>query len=189
MDSRKKGTSGNRGWGVHLVDKGVAGYFREVFLSDLTGPGITRSISPAKGGSTDGSDQSSYTTELDPISFSDAVITPVISPDTSYLIILLLSNAHTSIEIEQAYISNWTNERENPYLEAALNASRRGVRVRVILDSTWFNVEDEDDNDEIVARINKIAEREGLPLEARCSASGSGGVVKIHNKGVIIDGS
>jgi cardiolipin synthase len=68
-----------------------------------------------------------------------------------------------------------------------LNASRRGVRVRVLLDSTWFNVEEEDDNDEMVARINKIAEREGLPLEARCAASGPGGVVKIHNKGVIVD--
>ena len=184
----QKGISGNRGWGVHLVDKGVAGYFREVFLSDLRGPGIMRSTSPAKGGSTE-DPTSSYTTEFSPTFFSDAVITPVISPDTSHLIVLLLSNAHTTIEIEQAYISNWTNDRENPYLEAALNASRRGVRVRVLLDSTWFNVEEEDDNDEIVARINEIAEREDLPLEARCAASGQGGIVKIHNKGVIVDGS
>lgn len=180
------GTSSNRGWGVHLKDEGVAEYFQEVFFSDLNGPGITQSTNPAKGGSTD-DPAVSYTKEFSPISFSDASVTPVISPDTSHLIIQLLSNAHTSIEIEQAYISNWTNECENPYLGAALNASRRGVQVRVLLDSTWFNVEDEDDNDEMVARINKIAKREGLPLEARCGASGSDGVVKIHNKGVIVD--
>ncbi len=180
------GTNGNRGWGVFLDDKGVAGYFREVFLSDLSGPGVLQFVNPGKGGSTDDF-TGSYAKKFSPMPFFDTSVTPVISPDTSYLITRLLAGAQTSIEIEQAYISNWSNERENPYLGAAINASRRGVRVRVLLDSTWFNVEEEDDNDEMVARINRIADQESLPLEARCAFYASDGVLKIHNKGVIVD--
>ena len=35
------GKSGNRGWGVCLIDPGVATYFRDVFLTDLNGKGIS----------------------------------------------------------------------------------------------------------------------------------------------------
>jgi len=40
----------------------------------------------------------------------------------------------------------------------------------------------------MAAYINTLAERENLPLEARLIAFESNGPVKIHNKGVIIDG-
>ena len=67
---------------------------------------------------------------------------PVIAPDTSYLITGLLDSARTSIDIEQAYIKNETPYTLNPYLSSAINASRRGVHVRVLLDSYWYNTED-----------------------------------------------
>jgi len=39
----------------------------------------------------------------------------------------------------------------------------------VLLDSYWFNIEDEKDNDEMVSLINRIGISEHIPLEARCA--------------------
>jgi len=99
----------------------------------------------------------------------------------------LLDSARTSIEIEQASITNETPSALNPYLSSAINASRRGVRVRVLLDSYWFNVEGPEDNDEMAALINRIGATEHLPLEAKCIDLSLSPVEKIHNKGVIVD--
>jgi phosphatidylserine/phosphatidylglycerophosphate/cardiolipin synthase-like enzyme len=59
--------------------------------------------------------------------------------------------------------------------------------VRVLLDSYWYNIEEESDNDEMAALINRIAAAEGLPLEARTADIESNNLEKIHNKGVIVD--
>ena len=124
---------------------------------------------------------------FDPATFTGARVTPVIAPDTSDEITDLLVSAQESIEIQQAYITNESKTRLNPYLATAINASRRGVHVRVLLDSYWYNTEDEADNDEMVALINRIAASDNLPLEARCADLEASGLEKIHNKGVIVD--
>ena len=179
------GYKGNRGWGVYLEDPRVAGYFDTVFNYDI---GMKTSV-PAYG--TDGPGESESTIRYDPefqaLEFSGATVTPVISPDTSYLIADLISGAEASIEIEQAYITNESPVVLNPYLSAAIDASRRGVHVRILLDSYWYNVEDKNDNDEMVATINRIARTEHLPLEAKCAALDQNNLEKIHNKGVIVD--
>jgi len=86
-----------------------------------------------------------------------------------------------------AYITNETAQSLNPFLADAVNVSRRGIPVRVILDSYYYNTDKEADNDELVDLINGMAAAEGLPLEARCAYLGPEGVEKIHNKGVIVD--
>ncbi len=128
-----------------------------------------------------------YIAEFAPEHFTGATVRPVIAPDTSSQITDLIDSAERSIEIEQAYITNDTPVSLNPYLSSAINASRRGVHVRVLLDSYWFNIEDEKDNDEMAALINRIGISEHIPLEARCVDLPSSGVEKIHNKGVIVD--
>jgi phosphatidylserine/phosphatidylglycerophosphate/cardiolipin synthase-like enzyme len=128
-----------------------------------------------------------HTGDFLPAYFEGATVYPVIAPDTSYQITALINSAQNSIEIEQAYITNDSPSRLNPYLSAAINASRRGVHVRVLLDSYWFNVEDEKDNDEMVEIINRIGRSENIPLEARCAELTLIDVDKIHNKGVIVD--
>ncbi|MCX6697818.1 MAG: phospholipase D-like domain-containing protein [Methanoregula sp.] len=163
------GVSGNRGWGVWLESPGIASSF-----SGIKGPA---EIIP----------DVTYTAEFSPERFEDATVSIVIAPDTSDQITRLLDSAQTTIEIEQAYITNESATKLNPYLVAAINASRRGVAVRVLLDSYWYNVEDTKDNDEMAALINQIAATEHLPLEARCADLQSGGIEKIHNKGVIVD--
>jgi phosphatidylserine/phosphatidylglycerophosphate/cardiolipin synthase-like enzyme len=180
-----QGMSGNRGWGVSLKDPALAGYFSEIFSTD------TRSISVVSyTGSAGDAEPAPYekrTAEFHPAQFEGATVIPVIAPDTSYQIVDLLDNARTTIEIEQAYIKNETPYHLNPYLSSAINASRRGVHVRVLLDSYWYNVEGPNDNDEMAALINRIGTSEQIPLEAKCIDLPLNQVEKIHNKGVIVD--
>ena len=153
-----KGESGNRGWGVLLEDPGLATYFSDLYRTDTGGPAIV----PVYGteGPAEVYNVVSYPALFAPATFTRALVTPVIAPDTSSAITGLLGSAEKSIEIEQAYITNVSTTELNPYLATAINASRRGVHVRVLLDSYWYNTEDEADNDEMVALINRIAASE-----------------------------
>jgi cardiolipin synthase A/B len=179
------GITGNRGWGVYLQSPEVADYFIGVFQIDISG----NAIAPVSGisGAVETIPDVQYTVEFTPERFYNATVSPVIAPDTSDQIISLIDSAQISIEIEQAYITNESATELNPYLAAAINASRRGVTVQVLLDSYWYNIEDTKDNDEMALLINQIAATEHLPLEARCADLKSSGIEKIHNKGVIVD--
>lgn len=180
------GLQGNRGWGVSLDDYRIAAYFREVFFLDAAGG----DIAPLEGTAAELRTPwaPAYTVEFAPCHAEGARVTPVLSPDTSALILALIENAEESIAIEQAYITNETALELNPYLAAAIEASRRGVAVRVLLDSVWFNTEGDADNDEMVGLINRIAAAEGLPLAARLADLEGNNLAKIHNKGVVVDG-
>ena len=180
-----QGMSGNRGWGVFIRDPALAAYFSEVFSSDSNSKSVI-SYAGSQGDS-EPAQIEKHPAEFKQESFEGATIVPVLSPDTSYQITDLLNSARTSIEIEQAYIKNETPETLNPFLSSAINASRRGVHVRILLDSYWFNIEGPNDNDEMVNLINHIATSEHLPLEAKCIDLPASQVEKIHNKGVIVD--
>ena len=119
--------------------------------------------------------------------FEGATVRPVLAPDTSDQITGLIASAGKTVEIEEAYIKNETPLTLNPYLAEAVNASRRGVRVRVLLDSSWYDTEGPKDNDEMVALINRIGATEHIPLEARCANLRASRITTIHNKGVIVD--
>ena len=181
------GVTGNRGWGVILTSRELAEYFSKVFTSDLNGPGVT----PILGNSSDipPDAPASYSPVFQPISFTAASITPVLAPDTTNLIVPFISKAKKRILIEEAYIKHWSGGKRNPYLEAVFDAARRGVGVRIILDSFYHNDEDEADNSAILAEINVIADRDHLPLEARMIDLSSTGLLKLHAKGVVADDS
>ncbi|MDD1696081.1 MAG: phospholipase D-like domain-containing protein, partial [Methanoregula sp.] len=180
-----QGISSNRGWGVYLEDPALADYFSKMYLTDYYGKSVTAyNGSP---GNPELPPDEKRVSEFKPGYFTSATVRPVISPDTSYEISDLINSAERSIEIEQAYITNETPLSLNPYLSAAINASRRGVHVRILLDSYWYNIEDEKDNDEMVDLINRIGVSEHLPLEARCADLRANQIKQIHNKGVIVD--
>ncbi len=135
------GMTGNRGWGVYIDNADLSEYFSTVFMADNSGPSIhTYEGSP---GYTEVAPLNTYITEFVPEHFIAATVRPVIAPDTSGQITDLINSAEKSIEIEQAYITNETPDSLNPYLSSAVNASRRGVHVRVLLDSYYYNIEDE----------------------------------------------
>ncbi|MFB3897041.1 MAG: phospholipase D-like domain-containing protein [bacterium] len=50
----------------------------------------------------------------------------------------LINNAKKSIDIEQFYISNLPNEPLEPIIQAIINASQRGVKVRVIAEAKFY---------------------------------------------------
>jgi cardiolipin synthase A/B len=180
------GYTSNRGWGVYLEDPALAEYFSTVYRTDSSGP----SVIPINGttGNPEMAPAGKHEVKFTPVHFSGATVSPVLAPDTSNQIVDLIQSAHTSIEIEQAYITNETPLTLNPYLATAINASRRGVHVRVLLDSYWYNIEDEKDNDEMAALITRIGTTEQIPLEGRCADLAASNLEKIHNKGVIVDG-
>ncbi|MDO9325176.1 MAG: phospholipase D-like domain-containing protein [Methanoregula sp.] len=180
------GHTSNRGWGVYLENPALAEYFSTVYRTDSSGP----SVIPIGGtpGDPETAPTGKHEVKFTPAHFSGATVRPVLAPDTSTQIVDLIQSAHTSIEIEQAYITNETTLTLNPYLATAINASRRGVHVRVLLDSYWYNIEDEKDNDEMAALITRIGTTEQIPLEGRCADLTASNLEKIHNKGVIVDG-
>ncbi len=180
------GAQGNRGWGAYLDDPELAAYFTDVFRWDAGGGDIV----PLAGELRDRNppeEDPPYTVEFSPFRAEGARVTPVLAPDTSHLVTRLLAGASESILIEQAYIRNETAFELNPFLAAAIDASRRGVEVKVLLDAAWFNTEGDADNDEMVEVINRLARGEGLPLEARLADLAANDLEKIHNKGVVVD--
>ena len=134
----------------------------------------------------------------------------VLSPDTSLnehsAILGMIERAKKTLYVEQNSIRRrWgkkadssdpdSAERDdadnapNLALQAVVKAARRGVQVRVLLDSTWYNVQgDEDrDNDDTVAWLNELARSEGLDISAKVINLDTTHLEKIHAKGVIVD--
>ena len=64
-------------------------------------------------------------------------------------IVALIDSATESVYVEQLYAYKYWGKAKtgsvettpNLFLEAILRAARRGCEVRIILDSTWYNVE------------------------------------------------
>ncbi len=183
------GYAGNRGWGVWIHDPRLADYFGMVYSEDSVGRDVLP-ISPVRNAeipATGASD--AHTQRYSPLFIEGATLIPVLSPDTSHLVPEMIAGATSTVEIQQAYIRNWTKNAPNPWLDAAIDASERGVNVRIILDASWFNIQGDADNDEMVAFINRHAEVADLPLEARLYQGDRAGITKIHTKGVIVDGN
>ncbi len=195
---------GNRGWGILIENQAVHDYFAEVFESDWN-PQARDSVeyeqtrSEIQTTSPSEPTNPSYEYSGSFLSFSktgNLKVRPVISPDTSLdesTILRMIGSAEEEILVEQFYIRPyWGRDRNqpNPYLEGIVKASRRGVEVYVILDSSWYNTEYDDsfDNDDVVSYLNELREAEGLPIEAKLINADSHGLIKLHNKGLIVDG-
>ncbi|MGA2934727.1 MAG: phospholipase D-like domain-containing protein [Methanomicrobiales archaeon] len=179
------GSRGNRGWGAFIEDPGVAGYFREVFLADIHGGDVIPYTPPSR--ETAAPSLLPYQVMFPSLRATNASVTPILSPDTSGEVLSLLARAKERIEIEQASIRNASGKQLDPFLSAAVNASRRGVTVRIILDGSRYNDEGPADNNEMVDLVNALAHREGLPISARIMDPGSANLEAIHTKGVVVD--
>ncbi|MCK5547860.1 MAG: PKD domain-containing protein, partial [Thermoplasmata archaeon] len=198
-----KNTSfGNRGWGISVRNKALTDELLEVFEEDWNSqrrdivPYSFENYSVSPGYSPDTFELvGSYESKFEPLSVDGHFsITPVLSPDTSLdegTVIGMIRSAQSSVFVEQFYIvPDWGDSRTNPYLEEAVDAARRGVEVRIILDDSEYNVEPDDfDNDDVVEALNELALIEGLDMMAKLFNSSSHGILKVHNKGVVVDGS
>ncbi len=196
--------TGNRGWGVLIESQEVHDYIMEVFESDWN-PMSRDSLAyeEARTGILTLEPEEDIVTTYEYVgAFEDFSKTgtfrvrPAISPDTSLdesTVLDMIRSADEELLVEQFYIRpNWGSDTStmNPYLEEVVQAARRGVRVFVLLDSTWYNTESDDpyDNDNVVAYLNELSDGEGLPIQAKLIDSNSHGYLKLHNKGLIADG-
>ncbi len=145
-----------------------------------------------------------YEKPVKPVEVNDTVgVELVLSPDTSLnensAIFGIINRAKKTLYVEQNSIRRrWGKLKDDPEtegnvpnlaLQAVVAAARRGVSVRVLLDSTWYNVQgDEDrDNDDVALWLNELAKTEGLDIVAKVINLESTGLEKIHAKGVIGD--
>lgn len=178
---------GTRGWGIILEDESLASYYGEVFDHDWN-----------LGEDFDSQDVEYERYDLDPGNYSSEFngtkisgefeLTPVLVPDTNMdnsTVLNQIRNADESIYLQQHYIVDW-EEEENPYLQAVKEAAKRGVEVKILLDSSWYNLEG-NGNDEMIDELNDFAVDEEVDLEARL-LSDYHGLIKTHNKGMIVDG-
>ncbi len=187
---------GGRGWGAVIEDDEFSEAVAKLFFSDLrdceepTRESVTIPNAMRKG---------AYRARHQAMGYKGHFFVELFAaPDEGVEpIARLLDSANESLLIEQAYIyEHWGSKRDdtpasapNLFLERAISAARRGVKVRMLLDSTRYNVEEGDpvSNLQTVEYVNNIAREEGLDLEARLMDLEASGLVQLHAKGVVVD--
>ncbi|MDF2630954.1 MAG: hypothetical protein K0R39_4785 [Symbiobacteriaceae bacterium] len=132
-----------------------------------------------------------------------ATVTRIVSPDNTLDqengFLGLLQNAKQELLISANYINKWwgpASREENltqypqPYLTEIIEAARRGVEVKVLLDRKNVQLDSKRDNHYVVQYLNELAGKEHLKLEARLiNQDGSGIGRGLHNKSLIVDGA
>jgi phosphatidylserine/phosphatidylglycerophosphate/cardiolipin synthase-like enzyme len=192
----REGNAGNRGWGVIIEDADTASYFSNVFQVDLEHSRLFQPIRQQASPTTSSKSFSPLFILKDYTGYFE--ITSLVAPkDSIEKITGLLDSANESLYIQQFYVYKYWGKRKtgsvektpNPFLEQSISAARRGVKVRLLLDDTWYNIEEDDpvSNLNTVLYVNEIARKEGLDLEAKLVDSDDLGLEKIHTKGLVVD--
>ena len=105
----------------------------------------------------------------------------LVAPDNAERAVVdLLRDADESIWIEQAGVGG----ARQPFVRAAIDAARRGVSVRLLLGSAWYN---EAENRAVAERLRTIADREDLDLAVRL-VEPRGRFARLHAKAAVVDG-
>ncbi|EMA36859.1 phospholipase D-like domain-containing protein [Halobiforma nitratireducens] len=177
------GGESSRGWGITLEDEALADDLAAVFETDFGGwdarPGadFRRNATFVED---DPPPPRRFPAEHDAETVSLESAELLLAPDNAERrLIELVRESEEELLIKQASIS-----RETALFEEAVDAARRGVDVRILLDSTWYH---EDDNAALVADLERLAGDEALPLEARL-VEDTDRFEKIHAKGIVVDG-
>lgn len=105
----------------------------------------------------------------------------LVTPDNADSVINdTIGSAQESLDIKQVSIAN----PRFVFLQAVLDAARRGVKVRILLSGAWYV---EEENRQLKAWLDEQADVENLPLDVRI-ADPDGAFGKIHAKGIVVDG-
>lgn len=187
---------GARGWGAVMHDVPLTRYFVNIFFKDLK---YVEKASPLPAAAAHTNLKGKYSPVFAAENFKgNFFVVPVVGPENAVeKIVALLNSANKSLYIEQFYIyEHWGSIKKdtpetapNLFLEAAINAARRGVEVKILLDSTWYNIEAEDpaSNYNTLKYVQNIAKKESLNLQVKLANSKKLGLEKIHTKGVVVD--
>jgi len=180
---KPSGTGGreNRGWGVTVDSPKTADELAAVFTHDAT---WNDTVSWSKFRSTAETTEveaatGSYSQNQPPMTATADAVTVLTAPDNAdEELIQLINSTDDRLLIVQPSIG----DREFRLLRAALRAADRGVDVRILLGSRWYNEE------ENKALASTLRERTGQSetLTVRLAA-GNGWFGKIHAKGIVAD--
>jgi phosphatidylserine/phosphatidylglycerophosphate/cardiolipin synthase-like enzyme len=108
----------------------------------------------------------------------------VLSPDDGLddgTVLGMLRAARSRIDVEMLFADARFGNESDPFLDALVDAARRNVTVRLLLDGK----DDDGRNAADAERLDALAAREGLPLDARVDASGR----LLHAKALVADDS
>ncbi len=208
------GKKGNRGWEIFIHENTIARKFRTMFQNDIdTSHSDVEKLVDAShkilalpwDTSTWGFAQSlaepRTALRVEDFATTDADSTEMVtSPDTSMDgLIRFISSARRTLDLEMMTFSpKWgATGKRSPLLAAVIEAARRGVAVRALLnDETVFfhgNHDDESErsapkNPQTVKILRSLANEEGLSVQAKIADISAMGITYIHNKGAIVDG-
>jgi len=173
------GGRATRGWGVVLRDRGLADHLAAVHAADSTWrDGIPWREYRANATFQDGAPATdTYRSDFDAWN-GTAEASVFVTPDDGHQTTLsVLQNATDRLLVQQVRID------DDRFLNATLDAARRGVRTRVLLGGAWYVREE---NRKLVDRLRKTARAEGLPLRARVVDPRSR-FDHLHVKGVVTE--
>ncbi|SIR86600.1 phospholipase D-like domain-containing protein [Natronorubrum thiooxidans] len=178
------GGGSSRGWGVRLEDEHLAADLATVFRADHGGWDTESGANHLHTTSFVDDDSKrtaprTHPTEYDPMTAAIDSAELLVAPDNAERRVTeLLAEADDEILVKQTSIDG-----DVAVLEATVDAARRGVDVKILLDATWYH---EAENEALVADLQRLAAEESLPLEARLVEE-TDRFGKIHAKGVVID--
>lgn len=180
---KPSGTGGadNRGWGVTVEDGETADDLAAVFNHDATWNDTVRWTEFRSTAETTEQESStgSYSQNHPPLTTTADSVTVLTAPDNAdEELVELINGTDDRLLIVQPSIGS----ADFPLLEAAIRAANRGVDVRILLGSQWYN---EEENDALARRLRERTEG-SENLEIRL-AEGNGRFGKIHAKGVVAD--
>ncbi|MDD1767942.1 MAG: phospholipase D-like domain-containing protein, partial [Methanomassiliicoccales archaeon] len=184
------GIDRNRGWGVVVESRELASYMARMFWHDCD----NRSLDVCPIENVIGErDYEGGLVELGPtvsdignLKRFEASVGPLVSPDFSLeRLSNLIDSAKSQILVEQFYCApSWLGS--DGLVSGLFSAASKGVTVRILLDSSWFNSGETRNNSKVVEYLNQRASDMGVDLEARL-VSKYHPFEMIHNKGVVID--
>ncbi|MEE6209775.1 phospholipase D-like domain-containing protein [Salarchaeum sp. III] len=173
------GGHATRGWGVVLRNPAVADHLAAVHAADSTWrDGVAWSTYRANATFQDGAPATAaYRSDFAAWNgTADASV--FVTPEDGHQTTLgVLRNASERLLVQQVHID------DARFLNATLDAARRGVRTRVLLGGAWYVREE---NRALVERLRTTARDEGLPLRARVVDPRSR-FDHLHVKGVVTE--
>ncbi|MFA9501503.1 phosphatidylserine/phosphatidylglycerophosphate/cardiolipin synthase family protein [Natrinema sp. H-ect1] len=180
------GGESNRGWGIRLESASLAADLATVFRADFAGRDTTagaayrRNTTFTDDGPVYSSSAPEYPTTHEPTPVPVESAELLLAPDNADARLNdLLASADDEILVLQPSIAD-----DVSLLASTLEAARRGVDVRILVGSARYNAAE---NEALAADLERIADREGLPLEVRLVGD-TDRFEKIHAKGIVIDG-
>ena len=187
----KDNTFGNREWGIAIKNENLASWYSSVFNADWNP--TQKDTQPFQPNPVfedqdyfvfDEAYYGYYEPILNQSKTMKANITvqPVLSPDNSLQAIAdLISQADTSIYIQQLYIyPNWT-DKPNPLIPLLINKSNQGLDIKIILNyNPWYDSTNIHND-----QTKTLLESHGI--QVKYIYSNWSFFQNVHNKGIIID--